>query len=186
MSQSFQNRLVGTIVLVALAVIFLPELLDGQEDDIGEVFPQIEAAPDFVEIKVPDKAFKPIEKKHAEGLDEVADITNFQALPKVKTVTLPAKEASLEKKKEKSVKYVWALQVGTFKSSKNVEKLVAQLRLNGLKVYTVPNKLVDNTLTKVFVGPHISRKEIIKYQKEVERLVKSTGVIVKFDPMRSL
>ncbi|MEN8814987.1 MAG: SPOR domain-containing protein, partial [Glaciecola sp.] len=31
MNTALQNRLVGTILVVALAVIFLPDLLDGQK-----------------------------------------------------------------------------------------------------------------------------------------------------------
>jgi DedD protein len=40
-TNQFQNRLVGTIVLVALGVIFLPDLLDGKQSRIEEVFTEI-------------------------------------------------------------------------------------------------------------------------------------------------
>ena len=42
MASAFQNRLVGTIILVALAVIFLPEIIDGEKQrnqDRFEDFP---------------------------------------------------------------------------------------------------------------------------------------------------
>jgi DedD protein len=40
-TNQFQNRLVGTIVLVALGVIFLPDLLDGKQSRVEEVFTEI-------------------------------------------------------------------------------------------------------------------------------------------------
>ena len=33
MASKFQNRLVGTVILVALVVIFLPDLMDGNKID---------------------------------------------------------------------------------------------------------------------------------------------------------
>ncbi|AWB67457.1 DedD protein [Saccharobesus litoralis] len=47
MSRSFQNRLVGTIVFVALMVIFLPELLDGKKQTYKDTFQQIPPAPSY-------------------------------------------------------------------------------------------------------------------------------------------
>ncbi|MCE2571625.1 cell division protein DedD [Motilimonas eburnea] len=49
MATQFQNRLVGTIILVALAVLFLPSLLDGQKETYREEFVAIPIAPEMVE-----------------------------------------------------------------------------------------------------------------------------------------
>ncbi|NKF50263.1 cell division protein DedD [Shewanella sp. WXL01] len=45
MDRQFQNRLVGTIVLVALGVIFLPDLLDGKKAQVVEEFTEIPLRP---------------------------------------------------------------------------------------------------------------------------------------------
>ena len=45
MNRQFQNRLVGTIVLVALGVIFLPDLLDGKKTQVVEEFTEIPLRP---------------------------------------------------------------------------------------------------------------------------------------------
>lgn len=44
-SSQFQNRLVGIIVLVALGVIFLPDILDGKKQHQEEQFAEIPLRP---------------------------------------------------------------------------------------------------------------------------------------------
>ena len=48
MSSQFHNRLVGTVVLVALGVIFLPDILDGKKDRQEEQFSEIPLRPALV------------------------------------------------------------------------------------------------------------------------------------------
>ena len=45
MASTFQNRLVGTVIVVALAVIFLPNILDGKKDDNAALTMQIPSKP---------------------------------------------------------------------------------------------------------------------------------------------
>ncbi|XQW83954.1 SPOR domain-containing protein [Thalassotalea piscium] len=45
MSTPFQNRLVGTVIVAAIAIIFLPDILDGEKKTYQEEFDQIPAAP---------------------------------------------------------------------------------------------------------------------------------------------
>ncbi|MBB1270338.1 cell division protein DedD [Shewanella sp. SR44-3] len=62
MTSQFQNRLVGTIVLVALGVIFLPDLLDGKQRKVEEVFTEI-----------PLRANSLAKNTQTQGADEVSD-----------------------------------------------------------------------------------------------------------------
>lgn len=56
MSSALQNRLVGTIIVVALAVIFLPDLLDGKKAANQNTFVSVPQAPDRKPLVQP-KAF---------------------------------------------------------------------------------------------------------------------------------
>lgn len=58
MSSQFQNRLVGTIVMVALGVIFLPDLLDGKKDRVQEEFAEIPLRPQTQVMNTPEESFK--------------------------------------------------------------------------------------------------------------------------------
>lgn len=54
MASKFQNRLVGTIVLVALGVIVLPWLLDGQKKHYQDEFAAIPLVPKAGDRDEPD------------------------------------------------------------------------------------------------------------------------------------
>lgn len=51
MSSAIQNRLVGTIILVALVVIFLPDILDGKKQRYQETFVDIPPRPPIKQVK---------------------------------------------------------------------------------------------------------------------------------------
>ena len=52
MASKFQNRLVGTVILVALVVIFLPDLMDGNKlEQKDEAFAKIPLRPELEPAK---------------------------------------------------------------------------------------------------------------------------------------
>ncbi len=55
MSPASKNRLVGTIVIVAIAVIFLPDLLNGSKEQKRDLFVELPATPDIQPVKEPTK-----------------------------------------------------------------------------------------------------------------------------------
>ncbi|MGL4517105.1 MAG: SPOR domain-containing protein, partial [Shewanella sp.] len=77
------------------------------------------------------------------------------------------------------------LQLGAFSNAANVQGLVAQLRKNGFKAYTVPSTPKDGVLTKVFVGPDISEAKLKKMQEDIEARLRLKGRIVPFNPLES-
>lgn len=54
MSSALQNRLVGTIILVAIAVIFLPDLLDGKKESKRNLFVDLPHKPPMKTVQAPD------------------------------------------------------------------------------------------------------------------------------------
>ena len=60
MASQFQNRLIGTIILVTVGVIFLPDLFDGQKQHYKEQFESIPLQPkmgdqkEFTQIPNPE------------------------------------------------------------------------------------------------------------------------------------
>lgn len=53
MSSALQNRLVGTAIVVAIAVIFLPDLLDGKQESKRELFVELPQKPSMQAVKSP-------------------------------------------------------------------------------------------------------------------------------------
>lgn len=195
MSSAFQNRLVGTMVVVALSVTFLPDLLDGKKEQRREVFPMIPPHPAFESVAVSEDAFNTIETEPKQVL-EADDILPQEVVPvtagqKTKVVKVKSKQKKVKKEELQKFKKLdhhssWTLQVGTFKNGNNAEKLIAKLRLNGFKAYSVPSKIIDGRLTKIFVGPSVKRNELEALQEKVKKITQSKSVVLKFDPLHSL
>ena len=79
MAAALKNRLVGTVILVAVAVIILPDMLDGKKSSNGDVFVNVPAAPakkpivnpePFPEERVVASAQRPVEIVNEKPVDE--------------------------------------------------------------------------------------------------------------------
>ena len=185
MSNQFHNRLVGTIAVVALGVIFLPDLLDGKNTQKEEGFTEIPLRPNFtdsgsknemlgtVDIPIEPKVEQPKTTK-----DEVQQIDK----PQDKLVAKPSPKPKQEKPVSQP-EIAYTIQLGSFNNAANVKALVAKLRNHGFTAYTVPKIPVDKHLTKVFVGPNISKSKLQKTLAEIDSLTKLKGKIVQFKPV---
>jgi DedD protein len=77
LSTPFQNRIVGTVIVAAVAIIFLPDLLDGDKKKHNAEFENIPQSPK-VELntkipKLPSEKLKKIEPKAEEVIEEEQD-----------------------------------------------------------------------------------------------------------------
>jgi DedD protein len=82
-TSQFQNRLVGTIVLVALGVIFLPDLLDGKQSKVEEVFTEIPLRSQSLTTNTQtetDEQVEQVEPSRGERATTAAQQDKFQAL----------------------------------------------------------------------------------------------------------
>lgn len=75
MSTALKNRLVGTIIIVALAVIFLPDILDGKKQTSQDLFMSLPAQPDTQPVAdVPAFPTEQIRQETQRKVEIVADV----------------------------------------------------------------------------------------------------------------
>ncbi|WP_299788394.1 SPOR domain-containing protein [uncultured Shewanella sp.] len=204
MSSHFQNRLVGIIVLVALGVIFLPDILDGKKEHQVEQFSEIPLRPEVQPASLPEEALVAVDLSEKERVFESAGTEpesteqsvsgdksgGSKGADEATTVKRePAKEvksvAKADKKPANNSSSAYTLQLGSFNNAANVQGLVKQLRAKGFNAYTLPATPVDGKLTKVFVGPELSKSKLQSLQSGIEKLTKLKGRIVAYDPTAS-
>ncbi|SDJ94952.1 DedD protein [Ferrimonas sediminum] len=166
MSAQLKNRIVGTLVLTALAVIFLPDLLSGEKQRVQENFATIPLRPVSLPEPVPEQAF-----------DDVA-LTDTGA--EKETVKPASKAATKPTPSTTEIRQGWTIQLGTFKNAKNVNNLVSQLREKGFRAYTVPARPVEGRLNRVFVGPDISKDALVKEKARLAQLTELNGSLVRY------
>lgn len=205
MSSHFQNRLVGIIVLVALGVIFLPDILDGKKEHQVEQFSEIPLRPEVEAASLPDEALVALDLSEKEKGFESSSVESTPASGSVtagadkqadKPAESKAESKPVAKAESKAVakaeskpivkpSSAYTLQLGSFNNAANVKGLVKQLRGKGFNAYTLPASPIDGKLTKVFVGPELSKSKLQSLQSGIEKLTKLKGRIVDYDPTAS-
>ncbi|TBU83349.1 cell division protein [Pseudomonas daroniae] len=200
-----KQRIVGALVLVALAVIFLPMLLS-RPDELRHVVvdaPSIPAKPVVPEIEmqpviVPDPqelpqepipgdsaaagdAQAPVEQPIVElPADETPVATPApQPTPsKPAEVTPPPQKAPAERLDANSLPVSWSVQLASLSSRPGAETLQKTLRAQGYNAYI---RSVDG-MNRVFVGPLIERVEADRLRDQLNRQHKLNGFVVRFQP----
>ncbi|MFQ6370539.1 SPOR domain-containing protein [Shewanella sp. YIC-542] len=201
MSSQFHNRLVGTVVLMALGVIFLPDILDGKKERQQEQFteiplrPQVAAATspelDSVVLDEPDSAAAMLANTAAKAPPTTLDVSPADTSERSVTPTENSVPKNVQpqpkavEKPQTAAQVSWTIQLGAFSNAANVKALVQRLRKNGYAAYTLPQKPVEGKLTRVFVGPEVSLERLKTQQQKVETLTKLKGKIVHFNPLEN-
>ncbi|WP_068545660.1 SPOR domain-containing protein [Thalassotalea crassostreae] len=211
MSTPFQNRIVGTIIVAAAAIIFLPNFFDGEKQQYQAQFESIPAGEEPVtqiEIKdFPNEDFEdisdqqPIVDEEPSDSQLIAQTEQNSALnkPPIKEAVIEEtkqatpKQTTTKKEKPKVVnvtppsvnkQQAYVIQLGSFSDKNNVDKLLKELKAAGYTTFTKPIRTsAGKNLTKVFIGPEISKASL---ERKLPKLKKMTGVqgrIAKFQPV---
>jgi DedD protein len=199
LSTPFQNRLVGTVIVAAVAIIALPDLLDGNKKTYQDEFESIPVAPkvDFVKNTPTfpqDKITKPINKKLSDeqAIDDQLVVKHENSedtdggRSSIKVNQQDTKHTSTKKElPEKSVlKQAWVIQLGSFRHKKNVDELLVKLKLNGYTAFSSPIKTKNGSLTKVFIGPELIKSSLEKKIPALKKLTNVQGKLARFYPTK--
>ncbi|MCW8941774.1 MAG: SPOR domain-containing protein [Gammaproteobacteria bacterium] len=160
MEAPLQQRIVGAIVLVTLGVIFIPALLDGS----GYRSRQVQ------DIEIKEKPeFPPLTQKKVQPIPTPL-ATNRQQQVKVQN----ADPGQAHKKPIKS----FALQVGTFDSNENAEKMRDQMRAAGYTAFVHKSTSKGKSSYKVRVGPELERSVLEKIKSDLKKSRKIDAYVV--------
>lgn len=181
MASPLQNRLVGTLILVALAVIIIPEVLDGKKEQPVDPIETIPLKPDSEEtLKQPnalsdDLVAEPvIEAPESEDPEVTAE--SAAPIKENKELKAPPREpveAEIDGK-------AWVIQLGAFSKEESVEQLVEQLRDRGYAAYS--EKSASGKITRLLVGPDTSESELKKQLGSLKELTGLDGKIMTYKP----
>ena len=185
MNQGTKRRIVGTAVLLALALIFLPIVFDGQGSYQTQLFsrvptePIIPVLPEPTQVRPVIVADSLLEETEYSEVESIADETGedevqvaisepvfTQEIPQLSSVGLPEG---------------WSVRLGSFAQEENADNLMERLRGAGYKAYM---RNIDNTqgkLTSVFVGPWLNRDLVDQYKEELQEEFRLAGDIVRFE-----
>jgi DedD protein len=196
LDKGLKQRMVGALVLLALAVIFLPMLLS-REDESQRVqvdAPAMPVAPEIAEVElqpvaVPQPQLLPDEPIGAEALQSLEPVDAAVAespaapvapapLPAVAAPVAAPPQATPSKLDVNSLPISWSVQLASLSSSDGAQKLQKTLRTQGYNAYI---RSFDG-MNRVFVGPLIERAEADRLRDQLNRQHKLNGFVVRFQP----
>lgn len=106
------------------------------------------------------------------------------------TVEQPAIASLQPVKTEKPVKQqvqdqaptgqAYIVQLGALKNADKVNEIVGKLRAAGFRVYTVPQTPVQGKITRILVGPEVSKEKLKSSLGELNKLSGLSGVVMNY------
>ncbi|MGJ7094843.1 SPOR domain-containing protein [Vibrio hannami] len=177
MASKFQSRLVGTIILVAIGVIVLPDVLDGQKLHYKEEFAAIPIKPEIDNGSETFEVLEPIEvETELPEAPVLAEVTIGEEQSESDTVVVTEKPVPGKNEYQDSA---WIIQLMALKNAKNAETLVEDLQKRGFRAFTKN----ENGFTRVIVGPDVSKVKLERQIKELQKITGSKGQLQKFKPL---
>jgi len=198
MEQNIKNRLVGIVVIFALAVIFLPMILDGsgvRKDEFEVVIPpqpQVSASPDFdekiVELNSRVEAVPELEQRFVDEVSSTdqAEPTAAAEEPAEKPQSVakvtPAPPSEPLEEKPKSGGDSWVLQVGSFQDRGKALAQRDKLRKSNIAaVFIEQFNINDKPSYRVRLGPFLSREQTRVAQNKIKAKHDIDGIIMKYE-----
>ena len=210
LDKGVKQRMIGALVLVALAVIFLPMLFT-REDEMRQVRVDAPQAPSMP--SPPPVQVEPVAVPEPEVLPEEAPVVIDESTapitppstpiapvpsaapaapppqapaapaPKVEKPAAPAatsSPAASSKVDSNGLPVSWSIQLASLSNRAGADNLQKTLRSQGYNAYIRS----AGGLNRVFVGPLIDRAEAERLRDVINRQQKLKGFVVRFQPER--
>ena len=188
MKQGTKQRVVGTIVIASLALIFLPIIFDGQgshqtqtasripEQPVVPILPEpqqsrpvIISDADLVVTETkpePERVTKTIEESVSDLIEVSASESGFtRDIPTLNSAGLPNG---------------WSIRLGSFSEASNATNLMQRLQTAGYKAYIRGIDSEQVELTGVFVGPWLERALVNDYIDQLRDEFQLEGMVVRY------
>jgi len=186
--QGTKQRIVGTIVIASLALIFLPIIFEGQgshqtqtvsripEQPVVPILPEpqqsrpvIISDADLVVTETkpePERVTKTIEESASDLIEVSASESGFtRDIPALNPAGLPDG---------------WSIRLGSFSEASNATNLMQRLQTAGYKAYIRDIDSEQVELTGVFVGPWLERALVNDYIDQLRDEFQLEGMVVRY------
>ena len=194
MHRRLKERLIGAAVLVMLAVIFIPMILNDTTPRVSTItdtnIPTRQgvefnsrmvpvAEPPAAETPTPSTTPAPTEEETVAeaATPEPAETTGQAAPPTTAAGTPPA--TTVTRKEDIGLK-AWVVQLGVFSDAGNAESLNKQLRKAGFAAFVEPLKQDGSQKYRVRVGPELVRGDADALLGQIRAKLKLDGIIKEY------
>ena len=201
MDPLFRQRLVGTLVLVALGIVFWPLIFVTPETREPIVLQPMSQRPAIDQTPIPEPesyepsvaAKLPEPPKNPPPVQEAADIQtqtdaeagSLAALPDSDSVAAPQPRVAPPSEDplvdDQGLAIFYVLQVATVGSASRADELVEGLQARGYKAFSNPYVRVDDELFRVQIGPNTERAPLMRIKPEIDTVLKVDSQILRYE-----
>ena len=208
MEQAVKQRLVGAMVLAAIAAVTLPVIFDAERPQGVQVPETIPPAPVYSPVVTqpaqpvalpadrPTEEPVPVADMYAMSQDVDAKSAAEPASPlteqKVVAAVAPAVSTGKSvpavpsapggKLNQHGTPEAWVVQVAALSDQKKVDALVAELKLRGHTVFTRTSVDSKGKTTRVYVGPKLDKAQALKIKQRIDSEQKLQTIVKPFSP----
>lgn len=182
MKEQLKRRLTGAIVLISLAIIFIPMLLDGRSVD-----QQLEAG-------IPQRDTGPFDEQLAEARPEPiipisGELASRDASPAagvaqvVAPVAPPPRvqpEPAMDPEPVAATLHGWVIQVASFSRADNAEEVAGRLRSAGFDTRIEQAQVKGKTVYRVQVGPEADKARAEGLLQRIRSTVQLEGRLLAY------
>jgi DedD protein len=190
LSRGRKRRVVGTIVLLALALIILPQLFDGEGSYQPQVQTRIPERPIITLLPEPQQvrpvmvgeSQSPSANAEAENIELTESaVSNNASDPAEVNSAASVTNLSTDTDSRPTLNAAglpdgWVVQLGTFGDLDNASKLLTDLLAKGYKAYERRSLRDEREMSTILVGPVIVRAE-------AERLLAELATALDLKPL---
>ena len=176
MDQNLKHRLTGAIILVSVAVIFIPVILEGPDNEWAPLSHSIPEAPQLdyranLDVPAPIEAPVPVKRTAVQEPAEPAETA----------VPTPEPEPVEQAQPAKNSLSGWYVQVGSFSQELNASGLNKRLEKSGYETRLQKSTTETGYAWRVMVGPGKTRGEAEKLRDRLARERQLKGIVIN-DP----
>ena len=191
MDQQLKERLIGIIVLVLFAVIFIPMFFTGTNDSILKNKENVSISKESEFISKLKPMTDTATDSNTENI-ELAPVAEESLAPVAEESLAPVAEESLapvaeeipfnqEMLKTDAVGQMnWVVQVGSFLSKDNAEKLNQKVKKAGFRSFVNPITQNNKIMHQVCLGPEYDEANAKNLLKEIKNKMKLDGIVKKY------
>jgi len=210
LQQNTKQRIVGTVVLLACCLIFLPIVFDGEgsyEPALTSRIPdppQITILPEpqqtrpviIADSDVPAVALPETDIDRPASANQTSDSDAENALTVAQEATAAGTEVSesvpaytrqdetLRQLGEDGLPSGWSVRLGLFSNVDNAAILLERLQEAGYRAYMREIETDEGLLRGVFVGPWLDKQLSAGYQSSLQEEFQLAGIVVPYEMER--
>jgi DedD protein len=172
LDDGLKQRLVGALVLLALAVIFLPVLFDRDPMAPVERASQIPPAPEVITVTI----------------DPPQELDPPETAPEPETMYVPEEANEVSEAPEPpglaadGTPKAWVLQVASFREKDLAENLRTKLAQLNYEAYTRVVAYKNGMVHRVYVGPKLDKNSLLQQKGTIERDLGLQTLVLPFTP----